>query len=242
MKNLVLSAILLAGATALTGCVAAGEGDVQASWALKSTNLSAGGAIIAAPCPVGGDTVLINAMDSTGFVYTDAYFCTDGVGIADRLPEDIYTVWVQITSNNGATKFAESSAQLVDVRDGLLTPVTFDVFTDRAFFQASWQLTAPGTGAPTTCAAAGATNMSVLATVAGGSNGFEDDLVLCSAGEGANIAYTGTPVPLGSAYTVRLEALNGNGEGLGNSAPTTGHQFGFGNEYLNLGRVTIPLD
>jgi hypothetical protein len=90
MKNLVLSAILLAGATALTGCVAAGEGDVQASWALKSTNLSAGGAIIAAPCPVGGDTVLINAMDSTGFVYTDAYFCTDGVGIADRLPEDIY--------------------------------------------------------------------------------------------------------------------------------------------------------
>lgn len=240
MKNLVLSAMLLAGASALTGCVAAGEGDIQASWNLKSTD--AAGGIIAVTCPTGADFIVINAMDSTGFTYSDAFFCNAGTGIADRLPADRYTVWAELTDNSLTQKFAISGAQIVDVFDGRITALAIDVFPDRAFFQAKWQLTAPGTGAPTTCAAAGATNMSVLATVAGGSNGFEDDQVLCSAGEGGNTALTATPVPTGAAYTVRIEALNGNGEGLGNASPSTNHTFAYGNQYLDLGMLTIPLD
>lgn len=243
MKNLVLSALLFAGLTQAAGCIIVaddttgdGTGDVNVSWSLLSSDIN--GNIIAAPCPVGGDTVQIISQRGNDAPFTDTFFCADGGGIADRLPAGQYLVWIQITDSAGVTKFAESSAFPVTVVDGATTPQPIDIFTDRAFFQVSWNLTLGGS--PTTCAAAAADKVSVLATVTGGSNGFDDDKAFCTDGEAGKQVFTQTPVPLDS-YTVVVAALDTTGASIGDSAPLTNKSLDWGNEFENLGSVTIPL-
>jgi hypothetical protein len=243
MKNLVLSALCFVGLTQAAGCIIVaddttgdGTGDVTVSWVLQSTDIN--GNVIAAPCPAGGDTVQINAKRGTDPTLTDTWFCSDGAGIADRLPAGQYTVWVTITDTNGVTRFAESDGFLVNVAAGANTPVTIDLFTDRAFFIAGWDLTR--NGAPTTCAAVGAVNMSVLATVTGGANGFDDDRQSCAAGETGTVATT-TPVPIGDSYTVVIAALNAAEESIGDSAALLNKTFAYGNAYTDLGIVPVPI-
>jgi hypothetical protein len=241
MKNLVLSALLFAGLTQAAGCIIVaddtsgdGTGDVTVSWSLKSSDAS--GNVIAAGCPAGGDTVQIIAQRGDDLPFTDTFFCSDGAGVADRLPAGNYLVWIQITDGSGVQKFAESSAFPVVVADGATTPLGIDIFTNRAFFQASWTLN----GAATTCAAAGATNVSVLATVSGGVDAFDDDNAACSDGEAGKQVFTQTPVPLG-AYTVVLAALDSTGASVGDSQALTNKSLDWGNEFENLGTVQILI-
>jgi hypothetical protein len=244
MKNLVLSALLFAGLTQAAGCIIVsddtqtgdGTGDVSVAWALKSSD--AAGNVIPSGCPAGADTIQILAQRGNDTPFTDKFLCSDPGGIADRLPVGQYAVWIQITDTNGVTKYAESGAQLVQVEDGATTPINIDIFTDRAFFQASWNLTR---GGPTTCAAVNADKVSVLATVTGGANGFDDDKTPCIAGEAGKHILTTTPVPIGTTYTVVVAALNTLGESIGDSAPITNQPLDYGNKYQDLGTVTIPI-
>lgn len=240
MKNLVLSALLFAGLTQAAGCIIEDNGDgdtgdVDVSWALLSSDAS--GNPIASACPPGADTIQINAQRGNDIPFTDKYLCSAPGGIADRLEPGRYAVWITITDTAGTTKFAESGAYLVDVVGGGVTPVDIDIFTDRAFFQAGWSLT----GRATTCAAAGADHMSVLATVTGGSNGFDDDSQRCVDGEGGNTVLTQLPVPIGTTYTVVVAALNSAGLSIGDSAPLTNRPLDYGNKYENLGIVNVPI-
>ena len=243
MKNLVLSALLFAGLTQAAGCIivaddtsGTGEGDVSVAWTLLSS--SPNGTPIASACPAGADTIQILAQRGTDQPFTDKFLCNaTGGGIADRLPVGQYAVWIQITNTQGTIKFAESGARIVDVVDSATTPITIDIFTDRAFFQASWNLTQ---GSTITCAQAGAGKMSVLATVTGGANGFDDDQTNCVDGEGGKTAFTTLPVPIGT-YTVVVAALNAIGESIGDSAPLTNRPLDYGNKFEDLGTVNIPL-
>lgn len=245
MKNLVLSALCLAGLSQAAGCIIVsddappsdGTGDIDVTWALKSSDAS--GNPIPVGCPAGGDTVTIFAQLGDDTPYSDTFFCADGGGTATRLPPGQYAVWVRITDNTRTQVFAESGAFLANVADGAITPITVDVFTDRAFFQATWFLTRGASG--TTCAAEGATHVSILATVSGGSNGFDDDRNTCQAGETEGVpAVTTTPVPFGE-YTVVVSALNSAGLSIGDSAPLTRESLDYGNEYESLGDVEIPI-
>lgn len=244
MKNLVLSAMLLGAASQLAGCIIVADdttdpttGDLDVGWALSSSDLNNNNAIIPGTCP--GDTVEVHAVREGDSPYTSKLNCVDGSGPFLDLPAGTYTVWIEITDTTGVTKFAQSAEQTVTVTAGVSTPVDFSLFSDRAFFAASWNLTR--TGAPTTCAAVSADKVSILATEAGGSSGFDDDHNPCTAGEGANIAITSTPVPVGRAYTVVVAALNAQGLSIGDSAPITNRQLTTGNTALDLQTVTIPI-
>lgn len=241
MKNLVLSALLFAGLSQAAGCIITSDdtepldrvGDVSASWSLLSSDVA--GNPIASSCPPGADAIEIVAQRGNDTPFGDKYRCTDTGGLADSLPIGQYAVWIRITGANGTELYAESAAQLVNVTEGGTAPVAIDIFTDRAFFQASWFLS----GAANSCAAAGAGKVSVLATTSGGANAFDDDSINCADGE-AGIVLTNTPVPFGS-YTVVVAALNSQGESIGDSAALTGKSLDYGNEYEDLGDVEIPV-
>jgi len=188
---------------------------------------------------VNGDTVVVHAERDGDTPYTSKLNCVDGTGPLLDLPAGTYTVWMEITDHSGATRMALSAEQSITVTDGGVTPVGFSLFSDRAFFAASWNLTRAG--APTTCAAVGAGKVSILATVSGGAEGFDDDLNSCTAGEGANIAVTTLPVPTGRSYTVVIAALNSAGQSIGDSAPLTNKTLAIANAALDLQTVTIPI-
>jgi hypothetical protein len=243
MKNLVLSALLFAGLTQAAGCIITsddttgdGTGDVSVVWTLSSSD--AAGNVIPSACPSGADTIQILAQRGSDTPFTDKFRCDQSGGVATNLPVGQYFVWIQITDTNGVTKFAESGAQVVNVLDGVQTPINIQIFTDRAFFQAGWHLTR---GGPTTCAAVNADKVSVLATVTGGSNGFDDDKSFCVDGEAGKSILTTTPVPIGTTYTVVVAALDTTGASIGDSAPITNQPLDYGNKYQDLGDVAIPI-
>ena len=134
MKNLVLSTLIAAAATSSAGCFFEsddGGGNVSLAWSLKSTNAGqiAGGVSsnpdIAAACPPGADTARLFALSTFGGLpFEDKFDCIDGRGeIADLEPGE-YDVWIQLSDFVGATKFAESFSQRVQVRSGAVTPTT----------------------------------------------------------------------------------------------------------------------
>ncbi len=244
MKNLVLSAMIAVGASQAAGCIivsddttTTGEGDLQVSWSLLSTDANNNN--IAGQCPAGSGTIRITAVREGDSPYISDYLCSASGGPFTRLPVGTYTTWLTITDTNGVTRFAESAEATVTVGDGTVTPVSFSLYTDRAFFAASWNLTRQG--APTTCNAVSADKMSVLATVSGGSTGFDDDTNLCTAGEGSAVAFTQLPVPTGQSYTVVVAALNTLGESIGDSAPLVNRQLTVGNAALDLETITVPI-
>lgn len=245
MKNLVLSAMLFAGLTQAAGCIivsddtsGTGEGDIDVTWSLLSTD--GNNNTIASTCPAGSGTITLYALrDGDSQPYSDKYLCSDTHGLMDRLPTGAYTVWLEITDTSGATKYAISGDYAATVVEAGLSPINVSLYTDRAFFAASWNLTRQGSA--TTCAQVGADKVSVLATVTGGSNGFDDDSNPCTAGEGNNIAITQLPVPTGQSYTVVIAALNPAGLSLGDSMPLVNRALAIGNTALDLQTVEIPI-
>lgn len=244
MKNLVLSAMIAVGASQAAGCIivaddttTTGEGDLDVSWTLLSTDANNNN--IAGQCPAGSGTIRITAERAGDAPYVSDYLCSASGGPFTRLPAGTYTTWLEITDSTGTQKFAISAETTVTVGDGTVTPVAFSLYTDRAFFAASWNLTRQG--APTTCNAVSADKVSVLATVSGGSLGFDDDTNQCTAGEGAAVAFTQLPIPVGQDYTVVVAALNTAGESIGDSSPLTNRRPTIGNAALDLETVTIPI-
>ena len=242
MKNLVLSAVLAGGLTQLAGCIIVADdttsttGDMQVGWSLLSTN--AAGQNIAGSCP--GDTVVVHATRDGDSPYTSKLTCTDGSGPFLDLPASTYTVWIELTDTSGVTKFAQSAEQTVVVTENGISPVNFSLYSDRAFFAASWNLTRGGSA--TSCAAEAAGKVSILATVSGGADAFDDDSNPCAAGEGSNIAITALPVPTGRSYTVSIAALDNTGAAIGTAAPLTNKTLQIGNAALDLETVNIPMD
>lgn len=244
MKNLVLSAMLAVGASQAAGCIivaddttTTGEGSLQVSWTLLSTDANNNN--ITGQCPAGSGTVRITAERAGDEPYVSDYLCSQSGATFDRLPVGTYTTWLEITDRTGVTKFAISAETTVTVGEGTVTPVDFSLYTDRAFFAASWNLTRAG--APATCAQVSADKMSVLATVSGGSLGFDDDTNQCTAGEGTAVAFTQLPVPTGQSYTVVVAALNTLGESIGDSAPLVNRMPTIGNAALDLETITVPI-
>ena len=243
MKNLVLSAMLVGAASQLAGCIIVADdtdpttGDLDVGWTLASSDINNNNALIAGQCPT-DNTIVVHAERAGDTPYTSKLTCTDGAGPFLDLPADTYTIWLEVTDVSGVVKYAMSAEQTITVTAGAVTPIDFSLFVDRAFFAARWNLTRQG--APTTCAAVSADKVSILATEAGGSLCFDDDLISCAAGE-ANQIITTTPVPVGRAYTVVVAALNAAGLSIGDSAPITNRQLSIGNTALDLQTVTIPI-
>jgi hypothetical protein len=246
MKNLVYSTLIAAVASQAAGCIiidgddgGGSLGAVEISWALKSTDQA--GNPIAAGCPQGANTATLFALPAgaqVGAAFQDKYDCIDGRGVIADLEPGSYTVWVSFTDFAGATKFAESSSQVLNVNSGATTPAPFDVFVDRGFFLVGWNLT----GRSTSCAAAaGNRGVSIAATDGGGS--LFATLVDCAEGEGRQTVSEPAPSALNGSqrYTVVLDFLDRNSQSIGKSQAQVNKALDYGNELEDLGILPINV-
>jgi hypothetical protein len=194
----------------------------------------------AGQCPAGSGTIRITAVREGDSPYISDYLCSASGGPFTRLPVGTYTTWLEITDSTGVTKFAESAETTVTVGDGTVTPVSFSLYTDRAFFAASWNLTRQG--APTTCNAVSADKMSVLATVSRRLRRLRrrHQPVHRRRGRRGGVHRSCRCRSVWS-YTVVVAALNPLGDSIGDSAPLLNRRPTVGNAALDLETITVPI-
>lgn len=233
MKKLVMSALLL-GALPATGCIFVASDDttgdgiatINVSWTLEDDGAGAS-------CPPGATTAAVNAhLEGRADPFIDLYDCADLAGVADELPLGPYMVWVDFTDTSGATLFAQSEAAAITLdSDGEVASASFRVDVNNGFFDISWTI------AGSSCAGTANNGVSVLSTLAGTTQGV-DDVFPCTDGESPNIATTGA-LTIGS-YVVAIALLNSSEQAIGD-APDITTRIDFGNEFVDLGEVTITL-
>lgn len=237
MKKLVISALLL-GALQATGCifvsddtgddVPGGTATINASWVVLDDDVEN------AACPPGATTAALNShLSGRTDPYVDLFDCEDLAGSATELPLGSYTVWIDFTDTSGSTLFAQSEAVSINLdSDGEVATAAFRVDGYNGFLDISWVI------AGSSCAGvADEDGVSVLSTLAGTTQGV-DDIFLCTDGESPAIATTGA-LTIGS-YVVAVALLNTNQQAIG-EAPDITTRIDYGNEFVDLGEVTITL-
>jgi hypothetical protein len=224
-----LSALLIAPAT---GCIFVSDDDpgdddvpdetgtVEATWNLLDDGAAAG-------CP-GPDATIVVQPAGGGTPYEDIYDCADGVGTAADIPVGNYTVWVDI--HDGATLLAQSEAVDVSVDANDLIEAVFDIDVANGFFDISWTI------AGSSCQASDG-GVSVLSTIAQTTTAF-DDVFDCEDGEDPAIATTAA-LPIAD-YVIAVSLLDSNDLAIGD-APEIQESITYGNEFFDLGVVTITL-
>ena len=236
MKKLVISALLL-GALQATGCIFVsddtgddvpdGTATINASWVIEDDGATAA-------CPAGATTAALNThLSGRADPFVDLFDCEDLAGSALDLPLGSYTVWIDFTDDSGATLFAQSEAVNISLdSDGEVATAAFRVDGYNGFFDVSWVI------AGSSCAGVpDEDGVSVLSTLAGTTQGI-DDIFPCTEGESPNIATTGA-LTIGS-YVVAVALLNTSQQAIGD-APDINTRIDFGNEFVDLGEVTITL-
>ncbi|MCA9677569.1 MAG: hypothetical protein KC464_21275 [Myxococcales bacterium] len=235
MKKLVISAIALAALSQAAGCifvsddtgddVPAGTGTVTASWTLYDDQATTG-------CPAGGDTAAIYAQragDATPYV--DLYDCVDGTGSAMDLPLGDYTVWVEIGDGSGFVAQSQPAAISL-ATDGQVTTAFFEIDVYNGFFDVSWTINGGS------CSTIANNGVSVLSTASGTTSGV-DDVFDCADGENPAIATTGA-LPVAD-YVISVALLESGGNAAIGQADEIQESITFGNEFVDLGNVTINL-
>jgi hypothetical protein len=232
MKKLVIPAILL-GALQAAGCIFVSSDDtttdgiatIDVSWTLEDDGAPAS-------CPAGATTAAINAhLSGRADPFVDLYNCDDLGGVADELPLGDYTVWVDFTDDSGAVLYAQSEAVNITLdTDGEVATANFRVDMYNGFFDISWEI------AGGSCASVTNDGVSVLSTLSGTTEGI-DDVFSCSDGEAPAIATTGALL-IGD-YVIAVALLD-NDLAIG-EAPEIQESIAFGNEFVDLGTVTITL-
>lgn len=249
MKNLVLSALLIAAVSQAAGCIIVGGDDdtgaVNTSWTLTSAD--ANGNAIAAVCPVGATSAIIYSLAvgaPVGDAYIDKYLCGDGGGQAADLPAGDYYVWVRLTDTSETIRYAESGSQIVHVSAGGAASAPFSIMVDHAYYLVGWALVPPGGGSLACSQVVGENGVSITATDGGGA--LLDTVVDCEVGEGGLQTYS-RPLPSslsGAQYTIAISLLDANDNSIGD-APTipasAANSLDYGNEYQDLGFVNIAL-
>ena len=252
MKNLVLSALVLAAVSQAAGCIIVSDdddtGNANVSWQLLSTDAAdPNGADIPGACPPGATRAVIYAQPASGGApFEDRWLCNDLAGFAEALPADRYTVWVRLTDDAFTTRYAETASQIVDVpAGGTVTVPTFPLYVDRAFYMVGWTLN--GGGAAARCADVPDENgVSITATDGGG--GLWNVDVDCEEGEAPSQTVT-EPIPSslagpGAQYTVAVALLNAQNQSIGDApaiTPSPDRALNYGGEYQDLGIVDIVL-
>jgi hypothetical protein len=251
MKNLVLGTLLSGVVAQLgTGCIIVGDdggdpnppgpgpGAFLVTWTLLGG--SAQGEVTCPPNGVEMRIVTDSNGEAAGGQTFFRYDCVDGAGDADPLDPGVYDVWVELL-DEGENLVAQS-----DIQTGLTldydeaVPLDFEFSVDRGVFGLTW--TVLDNGAPAAaCADVGATDVTLLVTLAGTAEG--DDFYLdCDAGQG-----TSGPLPLGDYVgIVNLVDIGpdpddaGDDIVLGDSQPRN-ISLDYGNHFNDLGNFTFDV-
>jgi hypothetical protein len=208
---------------------------ISARWALRNR---ADGATTA--CPSGFDTVrlIMQPIDASGDPVGDAaedrFFCEDRGGVATDLFPDVYQVWIEVTSNDLRTLYAQSLSQIIDVRD---VDDRFDteVLNDGGYFQLAWDLVGKTTNRPVACSqVAGLDTIKAISTSVASATFAYDDSFVCD----DHFAVSGGL--LEGDYTIAIDALAG-AKSVGKMTLQTGTIEGQ-NQVTDLGTIAIPID
>lgn len=250
MKNLVIGIVVALAASQAAGCVITSDdtsdyATIGATWEIETYSGSV------ATCPPGFDTAaLFNvAVDSNGTplapctgpgsvsdtCFVDLFNCSDRAGVSAPLPPRMYQTWLAITDSTGTNTYATSLSAYLDVRDIDLDFHT-SIITDGGYFILDWDLEGAVSGAPLTCAEAGATGVETVVTVSGGTQMFDT-----GNGWACEDYYGATPALPNGSYTVSVDAYNTAGA-LG-VAPTYTNEVIQGPNGINdLGTAVIAID
>lgn len=190
-----------------------------------------------ATCPAGATTATIYAQRAgDAQPFADLYLCSDGAGASMNLPAGDYTVWVELTDDPGTTLYAMSEDATLTLSPGETASADYQIDVANGFWDLSWILHTSG-GAATTCAATNQNGVSVLSTAAGTTNAV-DSIWPCSNGESPNVVTT-DPVTIGD-QVVSISVLDNANNAIG-SAPDINATIDYGNQFVDLGTVTITL-
>ncbi|MCP4443946.1 MAG: hypothetical protein GY811_01190 [Myxococcales bacterium] len=209
MNKLALSALVIGGLFQATGCIITTDdgdeyGSFDVSWSSDSE------------CPAGASAEVFSQDKITEQVFTDIHSCADGSGAAVDLPLGDYDVWVDITSDDGDTLYAQSFAEeaSIDV-DGERVLVALDIGT--GFFGLTWDLLDTqgfplGTTIEAACDEVFAGGVDIVATMASTTYALVE-VFDCGEGEGVS-----APLYLGD-YTLVVDVLDTDDAALGTSDP-----------------------
>jgi hypothetical protein len=244
-----MSALVLGGLSQAAGCIIVSDDDpdvvetaaVQVTWDLVNGGDPAG-------CPAGATTAAINALragDADPYVFL--YDCADGTGATvDEfgdydLPLDSYDVWVDLTDDSGAVLYAQSELATINLdQPGELATAIYTIDVANGFFDVAWTLES-SSGSALTCADVGGEDgVSVLSTISGTTEAF-DDLFDCENGGGTTFE-----LPIAD-YTVAVSIIDdpdGPGPQAGVSlgdADIIQTSIDYGNQFRDLGTVPIVV-
>jgi len=241
MKNYVLGSLLALAAAPMVACTTSTtDAHIAASWSFKTlaTNSTTG-------CPSGFDTAALytQAADASGApigtctaasatCFIDLFNCTDNSGVSAPLPPQNYITWLEVTDHSGATVYAQSLSQIVDVTD-VDKAVTFPILNDGGYFELAWNLVGAVSNSTLSCSVAPG-GVEAVSTVSGTSQ-MVSDIFTCSDGSGV------TAPLLAAAYTVSVDAMNSAMQAVG-VAPAINGTVQVQNQVTKLGTITIPID
>lgn len=239
MNRLTLGTLIALTAAQVAGC-GSSNGDsarISATWELRTvanpTPLS---------CPPGFDTAALYSQEvdangaNFGSPVIDLFNCDDNAGVSAPLVPTTYVSWIEITTGNNSSLYAQSVAAYVDVTH---ENKTFDaaIYDDGGYFQIDWSLedAAPPHAALQCSQVSGLDHISVLSTLASTTTAF-DDKYECEDHTGVT-----APLPEGT-YTVVVDAVNSANQALGESARIDGAHIAGPNKVTTLPAVTLSID
>jgi hypothetical protein len=265
MRNLVLSAFVLAAAVPATGCIIVDDDDddgggddpivepteLNVTWRLFSnaeaalcqpgSNPTATLYACAGDCPPGTtpDAEVIDCA-STASSGTIAISVNSDEG--PLLPGD-YLIWVEFAANG--TVYAKSFSDPVTLTRGRRVDHSFDVQVDHGFFDAAWTLVQGD--AAVTCDGAGGVDVALSPTAcdqpspAACVRGLDpDDIFRCNDGAGKGTV----PRPFATyGYEVGYAVLDDEDQPISAVEQSArGEPFAYGNEAQNLGQLVIEIE
>jgi len=162
MKKLILGALLAAASSvgcssSTTTTTTVRDSIVDVTWSF--THL-ADNSVRSCPSGFGTANIISQTIDPVthklvGAPIIDQFDCSAGRG-SITLPDDTFLVWVEIATNSGSSKYAESAATFVDTSLGD-AKVDTEILDDGGYFFFTWDLVDSRTNAALTCRNAGVT-------------------------------------------------------------------------------------
>lgn len=235
MKKLILGALLAAASS--VGCSSSSSNSVvDVSWTF--THLADNSA---RSCPSGFGTanIISQTIDPTthkltGLQVVDQFNCSAGHGTI-TLPDDAFLIWVEIATDSGSSKYAESAATYVDTSLGDAT-VDTEILDDGGYFFFTWDLVDAQTSALLSCAAAGVTSsgsVDIISASVADSTYVKEDKFTCADHYGT------TEGLLAGEYDITIQAENNGVLGVADPfSDTILPQNGL----TDLGNIMIPIN
>ena len=234
MKTLVLGSFVAAVISSFAGCTSSsGSSDavIQANWKFTSVAKTDTG------CPpnVTGIEVVAQVINQDGTVVgapvTDIFDCGAFSGVTAPLPPDHLNVYLNALGAGDVVMY-QTLSQTVDITDVNRT-LNFDFVSDGGFIVFDWNLVSAANNAPLTCAQANATEVEIVETLSGSTQGFTDKF-------DCDVHYGVTDPLAPGQYTTSISA-NSNAGALGAPVNKT-VMVTAPNGITDIGSVTLPID